>query len=782
MGSNLIGKDVKRVDGVAKVTGSAEFVHDFKVDGMLYGALVKSPYAHARIKRINTDPARKIAGVRAILTGEDLPYKVGLYLVDKSILAVNKVRYYGEPVAAVAADNLEIAREAAGAIEVQYEELEPVLDVQTALEEGTPLVHENLGRYHYMQGVFSPRPGTNIANHFRLRRGDWEQGMVRADLVVENEFWQPQVQHVPLETHVAVGHYRPGGQVKIWTSAQSPFAVRNLLSAGLDIPHENIEVIVPYVGGGFGGKAGIHLEPLVTCLSRAAGGRPVKITASREEEFTTIPVRQGLLSRIKTGVSQEGKILAMEVQFLWDGGAYADYGVNIGRAAGYSGAGPYEVEAIKLDSITVYTNKPFGTAYRGFGHLEIHWSLERQMDLIARKLNMDPADFRCKNILRPGSTTITGEKIKSNSGRVDQCLEAVVQEIGWTGRPQALNWKKARGKVRAQGLALLHKAPAMPPNTGTGALLKMNENGSLLVSVSLIDYGQGTYTALAQVAAEEMGLPLDKVKVVWETNTDKDPYDWQTVASKGLFMTGNAVIRAAKDLKKQMKNVAAQVLRAPEDELDIAGEKIFLRHDPEAAVSFAEVAMGYTYPNGNSIGGPLIGRGHYIAQGLTNLDPETGQGQPALDWTYGAHGVEIELDLETGELDIINIVSAFDLGRVVNIANCRGQVYGGVVQGLGTAVMEEYIYDDRGRLLNPRLTDYKIPTCRDIPHQVKPIFIENPQPDGPYGARGVAEHPMISIPSAIGNALGMLGLQLKAGPLTAERILEEIDRLQEKTD
>lgn len=780
MAESMIGKNVKRLDGVAKVTGSANYVHDLKLAGMLYGAMVKSPYAHARIKGIDTSRARTMPGVRAVLTGKDLPYTVGLYMVDKSILAVDKVRYHGEPVAAVAADSPAMAREAADSIEVEYEELTPVLDVHEALKETAPLVHEKLGEYEYMEGVFFPKPGTNMANHFRIRKGDWEEGFARSHCIVENEFRQPQVQHVPLETHVAIARYMPGNKVKIWTSAQSPFAVRNLLSAGLHIPHENIEVVVPYVGGGFGGKAGIHLEPLLTCLSREAGGRPVKITASREEEFTTIPVRQGLCSRIKTGVSQEGKILAMEVTYYWDGGAYADYGVNIGRASGYSGAGPYEVESIKLDSITVYTTKPFGTAYRGFGHLEIHWALERQMDLVAKELNMDPVEFRRRNLLGPGSKTITGETITQDSGRIDECLNAVVESIGWEDRPKPLQGQELTGKVRGKGVALLHKAPAMPPNTGAGALLKFNENGSLNVNISLTDYGQGTYTALAQIAAQEMAMPLERINVVWETNTEKDPYDWQTVASKGLFITGNAVIRAARDLRDQMKHVAGQVLRASAEELGMEDEKIFLIHDPHQYITYKEVAMGYTYPNGNAIGGPLMGRGYYIAQGLTNLDPDTGQGLPALDWTYGAHGVEVEVDLETGDLEVLNMVSAFDLGRVLNRGNCEGQVYGGVVQGYGTAVMEEYIYDERGRLLNPNLTDYKIPTIKDIPRRLQPIFIENPQPNGPYGARGVAEHPMISVPSVIGNALGSLGLDLREGPLTAERILKAVDALKEK--
>lgn len=779
MSENIIGKGINRLDAVEKVTGSAMYVHDLELQGMLYAKVLLSPYAHARIKKVDISRAKELPGVWAVLTGNDLPYKVGLYLVDKSILAVDKARYQGEPVAAVAAETEEIATRAIELIEVEYEELPAVLDVREAIKKDSPLVHENLGDYKYMKGVFFPEPGTNIANHFKLRKGDVERGFSQSDYIVENEFYLPQVNHVAMETHTSIAQWKPGGKIKIWSSAQSPFAVRNLLSEGLDIPHENIEVIVPYVGGGFGGKAGIHFEPLVTCLSRASGGRPVKFTASREEEFNSVPVRQGLLSKIKTGVTSEGKILAQEIEYLWDSGANADYGVNVTRAAGAAGAGPYEIENIKIDSYTVYTNKIYGTAYRGFGHLEVLWAVERQMDIIADKLGIDPYELRNKNILRPGSYTATGEKILENTGRIDKCLEAVAEEIEWgkAKTEEEIQREKKTGKVRGKGLALLHKAPAMPTNTGTAALLKFNENGSINLTVSLTDYGQGTYTALAQIVADKLKIPIEKVNVVWETSTETEPYDWQTVASKGLIMTGNAVIRAAEDLIQQMKEVAGQVLRAPADELVIEDEKVYIKHNPDKFISYKELAMGYTYPNGNAIGGPLMGRGNYIAQGLTNLDKDTGQGLPALDWTFGAHGVEVEVDIETGEVEVLKIASAFDIGKAINIKNVIGQIQGGVIQGFGSAMMEGYQFNDMGILLNNSFTDYKIPTIKDIPDKLVPIIVETPQLDGPYGARGVAEHPMISVPPVIGNAIqDAIGIKIKELPLTPERIIEEIER------
>ncbi|WP_406676951.1 xanthine dehydrogenase family protein molybdopterin-binding subunit [Moorella sp. ACPs] len=773
MSQTLIGAGIPRIDGVEKVTGEALYVHDLKVQGMLYARLKTSPYAHARIKRIDTSKARALPGVKAVLTGADVPYKLGLYMIDRPVLATGKVRYYGEPVAAVAAVDLDTAQEAVDLIEVEYEPLPAVLDVEAALQEGAPLVHEDLGTYSWIKGVYFPKPGTNIANHFKLRKGDVEAGFARADVIVENSFYQPQVLHMPLETHVAIAKWSTGDRIKVWTSAQSPFAVRDLLSAATGVPRSQIEVIVPYVGGGFGGKAGIHLEALVACLSRAARGRPVKLTATREEEIATLPCRQGLLAKIKTGVTREGRIIAEEIAYLWDAGAYADYGVNIGRAAGYSGVGPYEIENVKIDSYTIYTNHIFGTAYRGFGHAEFFWAIERQRDLVAKELGMDPLEFRMRNLLKPGSITITGEKVHENTGRVDKCLALVAEKIGWplVKSEEEKARERETGKYRGIGLAVLHKAPAMPSWTASSAVVKMNEDGSVNVLVSGIDYGQGTYTTLAQIAADSLHLPLEKVHVVWETSTETGPYDWQTVASRFTVMGGNAVIRACEDLKAQMRSTAAAVLRAAEDELEFGEGVIYVRHHPDRKLTYSQLAIGYTYENGNAVGGPLIGRGKYIAQGLTFLDPETGQGYPALDWTYGAHAIEIEVDTATGNIEVLKVVSAFDVGKVLNATLSKGQVIGGIVQGLGTAFSEVLLYDDAGRLLTRNLVDYKIPTAKDLPREMEVYFVETPQLDGPYGARGVAEHPMISITPAIANALAnATGLEIKEAPLTAEKI------------
>ncbi len=749
-----VGKDVERIDVVEKLTGQALYTADLEFAGMLHGKVLRSPHAKARIKKIDVSKAKKLVGVHAVLTGNDLDYRVGLYLVDKYILARDTIRHFGEAVAAVAAETPAIAQQALDLIEIEYEVMTPFLDPKQVFDKKAPLVHPDLGSYSYVEAVFTPVPGTNIANHTKLRKGNVEKGFKEADYVIEREYTNPNVQHVPMETHIAVGKWDTGDRITIHTSAQSPFTVRNLFAHSFKIPHCNIRVITPYLGGGFGGKAGIHLEPLCCCLSKLSGGRPVRIQATREEEFSLLPCRSGLIYNIKTGVKKNGKIVAQKMTMYWDAGAYADYAVNVTRASGFSASGPYEIENAWVDAYTVYTNKPFGTAYRGFGHVEFSWGMERHMNYVADTLGIDPLEFRKINALRPGSKTMTGEEVVANTGSVTKCMDAVAKSINYGKLTAAeLAREKKTGMKIGKSVVALQKAPAMPPFTGTVMILKLNEDGSVTGSHSLTDYGMGTYTSLAQMIADVLRWPLERIRLPIENDTDRDPYDWQTVASKGLLLSGNAAILAAKDLLDKCYDVAAQALRAQKCDLDHDAEKVFVRHHPKSHVTYKQMAVGYAYPNGNAICGPIIGIGRYIAQGLTNLDKETGQGNPALDWTFGAHGLIVEVCEKTGAFNIIKVASAYDIGQVINEGSVRGQAIGGMIQGLGTAMCEGYIYNDKGQLLNPSFTDNKIPTSLDIPEEIDCIAIETPQIDGPFGARGVGEHSMIAVCGALGNAI-----------------------------
>lgn len=767
-----VGRGTPRVESTPKLTGQAVYTGDITLPGMLHARVKKSPHARARIVRIDTTRAAALPGVRAIVTGEELDYRLGLYVVDKYILAKGEVRHYGEAVAAVAADSVVIAEKAVGLIDVEYEPLPPVLHPLDAIKEDAPLVHPQLGDYDYFKPAFSPQPGTNIVNHNKIRKGDVERGFAESEWVVERFYTNPSVQHVPIETHIAIGQWGAGDQVTLWTAAQSPHTVKNLFAVAFKIPHRNVRVQVPYIGGGFGGKAGIGLEPLVAVLSRQAGGRPVRLQATREEEFCLLPCRSGLQHRIKTGIAADGRILAQQMTQYWDAGAYADYAVNVQRAASYSGSGPYEIPNCWVDSYALYTNKPYSTAYRGFGHVEFHWGIERHMELVATAIGMDPLEFRMKNLLRPGSLTITGEEITPHTGNVVTCVQAVADSIQYAAlTPEEKAREKRTGRKIGKGVAALQKAPAMPPFTAAAVILKMNQDGTVTLNTALTDMGQGTYTALAQLAAEQLKFPLSQIHVAFETDTDRDPYDWQTVASKGLMLTGNATILAAQDLMQNAYAVAAQILRATPPDMDHDVERIFIRHHPTRSVTFREIAVGYAYPDGNGIGGPLIGVGRYMAQGLGHIDKETGQGLPALDWTYGAHGLVVEADPETGEYTILKVASAFDVGKAVNTELVRGQAIGGMLQGLGTACCEGYIFDEQGRLLNPSFTDNKIPTAMDLPEVVEALVVETAQIDGPYGARGVGEHSMIAVASALGNALQQaLGVELTHMPMRFEDV------------
>ena len=769
-----VGQRYDRKDAREKVTGQAVYTYDMELPGMLHARCLLSPYARAKIVSIDTSKAKALPGVRAVLTGEDSDILVGLYMQDKRVLSKDITRYQGDVVAAVAAEDEETAERAISLLEVVYEPLEPVHNVDEALE-AKILVHEDINELKHYVGVFFPQKDSNIASWNKSKKGDLDKAFAESDLVVKNDFSLPAVAHVPMETHVSIVQADPfSNKIKIWSSAQSPFAIRQIMADSFGVSESDVEVHIPYVGGGFGGKAGIHLEPLATLLSRAAGGLPVKVRATREQEFNQLPTRAGMRGRIKTGVTKDGKLTAVQAVYDWDSGAYADYGVNVGKTAVYSGVGPYIVDNASIDSKTIYTNIVFSTAYRGFGHLETHWSIERQMDILSQKLGIDPYEFRMKNLLEPGFQTMSGEVITASNGSPKECLTAVVKEIGWTGRKteeeRQREWKT--GKVRGKGFAMLQKAPAMPANTATAVIMQMNGDGHVKMMIGAVDFGQGAITALAQIAAQELDIPIEHIQISAEIDTRANPYDWNTVASKLTFMAGNAVIKACREMLRKMKDVAAQALRTEPDYLEHADGVIFHRHSPERRLTYKQIALGYMYPNGTGIGGPLIASGSSIADGLTNLHPETGQGNPAAVWTFGAHAVEIEVDVETGSIEVLKVASAFDVGQVINEKLIYGQICGGVLQGLGSALLEGYKFNADEQLMNPSFTDNKIPTMKDMPGKIVPIYIENPQFNGPYGARGVGEHPMISIPSAIGNAVyDALGINFHVLPLSPEAIV-----------
>lgn len=765
--TGTVGAAVPRVDGVEKVTGAALYTADLKFPRMLHAHVLRSPHPHARVLGLRIDKALKVPGVRAIVSGRDFPLHTGVYLKDQTVFATDRVRFVGDPVAAVAAETPAAAREAAALIEVDYEPLPPIFDVLQGLEDGAPLVHPDLGRYECVPFV-TPQAGTNVCNHLKVRKGDYEAALARCAHVFENTFRVPQVQHVPMETHVSVARIDLAGKVLVHTSAQSPFTVRHLLSACFGLPHADVEVVCPAVGGGFGGKAGINLEPIAVALAMRTAGRPVRVLADRSEEFYATVVRQGLVATLVTGVDRRGRVQAQKMRYLWDCGAYGGYGVNVVRAAGYTCGGAYHFPNVWGDSIGVYTNRPVGSAYRGFGMQEIHWALEQQMDQVAHALDLDPVEFRLMNCLGPGKTTVTGQVLEAGSGRIDKCIKKVDEVLKVSG--------VRRRRYRGKGIACAVKAPAMPNNAASAVVMKFAEDEMLEILISGIDYGQGLKTVAAQFAAEALDLPMELIRVRGNPDTDLSPYDWQTVASRQTWATGNAVLRGCADLKRQLFEMAAEILGCPLARLELKDRKVTDRKT-KRSLKLAELVMGYQYPDGHTIGGPVATASSYVPEGLLYLDPETSQSpKPVATWTFGAQGVELSVDPETGVYTVERIVACYDVGKVVNPGLIKGQAFGGIVQGLGTAMMEELLVDEAsGRVRNASLMDYKIPTAEDIPTKMEAHFVETPQKDGPMGARGVGEHTMIPTPAAIANALfDACGIRITEMPITAEKVLRAL--------
>lgn len=762
----VVGKDHMRIDGPDKVTGKQKYVNDTYSKDMLFAAIKTSPHAHADIISIETEEAKRAPGVRGVVTGEDVPFVVGLYLGDKFPMARGKVRHFGEAVVAVIADSEQEALEALKLIDVKYEKLDAVLSVKEAISSDSILVHEDLGNYKHIKPIH-PEPGSNIANRTKIRKGDVDSAFEESDFLIDESFEYMGGDHVAMETRATICEIQSDGQIIISSTTQAPFVVRALMSEFFDIPTGKITVKAPPIGGGFGGKAGIQLEGLAYLLSKSVGGRKLKIVNTREQDLTGSPGRIGFEGRVKMGCNKDGKIKAMDLLYLFDAGAYADYSVNISRAAAIACTGPYNVENLKCDSLCVYTNHPFTNAFRGFGHLELGFAIERAMDLMAAELNMDPAMFRYINSIKPGDFSPTSSLMDSNTGNLKKCIDRTKELLKWD---EGIYEKVNEHTVRSKSLTCFWKAPAMPTDTDAGAILTFNEDGTMNLHCSIVEIGQATQTGLTQIVAEKFKTTPDKVHIIKEINTSISPHDWATAASRATFMAGNAAIQAAEDAIDQIKNTASMVLRCTKGDLEVADDRVFIEDLPHIGLDLHEVVLGYVYDNGNAIQGQVIGRGRYIARGLTDIDKETGVGQPALEWTLGAEGVEVELDLRDYSYKILKAAAVLDVGQLINPSMARGQIVGAMGMGLSFATNEVFHYNSRGQVVNDTLRNFKIMRYGEQPEYLID-YVETPQKDGPYGARGIGEQAIIGMPGALINALSRaLDIQLKTLPLTPESL------------
>ena len=761
-----VGESKPRIDAREKVTGTVTYTDDLQFgNALLHARIKRSPHPHAFIKGIDVSKARALPGVKAVVTGQDFPGYIGLYLQDRYIFCRDRVRYVGDPVAGVAAINEEIAQKALDLIDVEYEVLEPVLDPELGAGPEAPILHPDLGKY-VVAGFIFPQAGTNISNHFKLRKGDVEGTWKKCAAVIERTYRIPHIQHVPLEPHIAIAKVDETGDVTLWASSQSPFAQRNLIAQSLGMSQSAIRVISPAVGGGFGGKAGVSMESLAVAIAIKVKGHAVKLLLTREEEFYTAFVRQGLVAHFKMGCDEKGRLLAMENRFYWDGGAYTEYGVNIARAAGYSCTGPYEVPNVKADSYCVYTNHPVGGPMRGFGMPEMHAGLEQCIDELALQIGMDAVAFRKLNCLKSGSILATGGRIHPIG--LEECIVKVSEAIEWGRKAPPSAPNKRRGK----GVAAMWKAPAMPPNAGSSAWVELAEDGKVNVGVGGQDLGQGAFTISAQMAAATLGVPYESVRVAAPVDTRYSPYEWQTVASRLTWSMGNAIVNAAKDVRRQVLELVAEAWEESPDELDIVnGVVISYKSEKETPLKNL-VIYGLPKPGDSGWkGGPIIGRGNFMPNDVTGLDAETGQGEHGVvHYTTGAQAIELEVDLETGRIEIIKGVAAFDVGKAINPDMVRAQMEGGMVQGLSSALFEHLQLKD-GFVQNPSFVDYRIATSTDIPGEMQSIIVEVPQDDGPWGARGIGEHSMVPTLPAIANAIhDAIGIRFDGPPFTAEKV------------
>lgn len=762
---NAVGSSTLRKESAEKVTGGTRYLNDRSFTGLLHGAVLTSPHAHARIISVDTGEASRIPGVLSVVTGKDLSVNLGIYLGDKPPLARGKVRHFGEPVAAVVAEDLKTAKKAVSLIRVHYEVLEPVLSPQRALMSDAPLIHEELGNYRHIPAIM-PEPGTNIANRTRIRKGNCEKEFEACPIEISESFSFPPGDHIAMEPRVSVAEISPTGDITIHSATQAPFVVRSLMSAFFDIPVGKITVIAPPIGGGFGGKAGIQLEGLAYLLSKTVNGRPVKIVNSREEDMSSSPGHIGLQARVRLGCDANGVLLAAELEYLFDSGGYADYAVNVSRAAAIACTGPYNIPNVSCDSICVYTNHPFATAYRGFGHVELAFAIERALDILADRLGMDPLTIRILNAIQPGDTTPTGQVMDLNTGDLRGCLTKAADAVRWSCAPEFL----PNGHIRSVGIAGLWKAPAMPSNTDAGAILTFNDDGSMNLHTGVVEIGQGTKTGLAQIVAQAFQTSPDQVHVVSDVNTRSAPHDWATAASRSLFMAGNAALDAAEDALEKIRRTASIILRCAPRELSVANGRVFMPDEPGTGLPVRDVVLGYTYDNGNSVEGQVIGRGAYMSRHITGLDPESGSGTPALEWTLGAQCVEIELNPADGSYIILSASSCMDVGRVINPALARGQVAGAIAMALGFAKYEGFTFNNHGQVTNEDLRAFKIPRFGEEPVYLID-FLETPQQDGPFGARGLGEQGVIGIPAALANALSRAsGTSMNTLPLTHETV------------
>lgn len=766
-----IGKRVNRTESLDRVTGAGLFTDDLGYPGLLHAAVVRSPFARGQIERIDSAAALKMKGVEGVFTYKDIPghNSIPIILSDQPCLAEKHVNYVGEPIAVVVARDRRTARAAALKVVVTIKKLTPLLSFLEARNH--PAIH-----------LFGK---DNVFRQFKVRRGDPARAFASCDVIVENEYRTPYQEHAYIEPLAMIAIPHPDGVVEIKGSMQCPFYVRNAVTRVLGLPESSVWVIQAATGGAFGGKEDV--PSLLACQAALPAWKlkkPVKLVYDRTEDMMSTSKRHPGWVRYKSGATKDGILRAIDIEYVIDGGAYSTLSAAVLFRGTVHAAGPYRCENVKIDSYVVATNKVPTGAFRGFGSPQILFAAESQMDILAEKLGLDPVEFRRRNLLRVGDETITGQKLLNSVG-LEETLERVLESSAWT--PAAESEKDV-----GFGLSMvfygvgLGAAGAYLARTGANVIL--HADGSVLFSVGTTELGQGMTTVLSQIVADELGVPFDSVRMT-APDTSRVPDSGPTVASRSTTMSGNALREASKKIRAVLVDEAAEMLGCPQDQVRIEEGKVFTEPVVQRRATAAGASIGPSAP-ASTTGSlplqevikscvhkrkPLFADGWKIAP-PTSFDGETGKGDPYMVYAWATNLAKVKVDRETGEVHVMKVWSAHDVGKAINPSSAEGQIEGGVLQGLGFALMEEMLVDSEGRITNPSLSTYLIPTSEDAT-EIVPIIVEHPYPEGPSGAKGFAEQPLMGIAPAVANAVhDAVGVRITELPLTPEKVWRALQR------
>ncbi len=747
-----VGVRYPKLDAMEKVQGKAVYIHDLRLPRMLYGKILWSEHAHARIVKIDTSRAENLPGVRAVITGYNTPEIRTGFMKDNPVLKKGKVRQFRDEVAAVAADSEEIAEEALKLIDVEYEPLPAVFDPFEAMQEGAPLIHEG-------------KESNILKLPWKLVCGDLDEGRRRAEYVVEENYSLPWVTHCCMGPSGCLAEFHANGNLTVHSPTQIRYlAQRDFLDAmeALGLKGKRVQVVTTTIGGAFGSKLDTYPFEFITILLAYYSGRPVRLTYSREEEFFATPSRQKVDAKIIQGCDREGRLTFRDVEMVLDNGAYTSWGATTPSVMMMPISSLYKVQNVRYKAKCVYTNNFYATAMRGYGNPQATFAIESQIDSLAEQAGIDPIEFRLINANTPGEVTPQGFKVGSCG--LKECLEAVRKSLDWD---QKRDKKNGRG-VGVGSLIHVGGGARIYKSDGCGTIVKLDDFGKVTVMSGATDMGQGSDTVLAQIVSEELGVDIADVAVAMG-NTDQETWDVGAHASRTTFVAGNSALLAARKAKNEILDLAAPILDEPREDLVIRERRVYSVNNPEASMDLAKLLRAAHFKTG----GTQIVAAHFYDPPTQMLDREM-KGNFSAAYTYGVHGAEVEVDPETGQIEILKYVIAMDVGRAINPMLLEGQLEGGAAMGLGYSLLEE-MHVDRGRVLNPNFLDYKIMTFPDMP-DIESIIIETEDQFGPFGAKGIGEPPLVGSGPAIANAVyDATGRRMRSLPITPEKVVAEND-------